>query len=187
VALDRLIRFHEEGVLEIDVERHRAERAAIRAEVEARGYNESLQSYVSVLDGDELDASLLVLPLYGYATADDLRMTSTVQRIRQQLGTGSLLRRYQTPDDDPRGAFGICSFWGADCLARAGDLDAASTAFEELLLRANDVGLFAEQIDPASGAALGNFPQGFTHIGLINAALSIYGGGSHVAPSGVEE
>jgi GH15 family glucan-1,4-alpha-glucosidase len=133
VALDRLIAFHEAGVLDIDVERYRRERDAIRAEVEAQGYNESLQSYVSVLDGDELDASLLVLPLYGYVAGDDPRMRGTVRRIREELGTGSLLRRYRAPDDDPQGAFGICSFWAADCLARAGDLDAASTVFEDLL------------------------------------------------------
>jgi GH15 family glucan-1,4-alpha-glucosidase len=104
-------------------------------------------------------------------------MRSTCRRIYDTLARGSLLYRYETGTQDGlppgEGAFGICSFWGVECLARGGDLDAATRAYEELLGSANDLGLLAEETDPAGGAALGNFPQAFTHLGLINAALTL--------------
>ncbi|MDP9373951.1 MAG: glycoside hydrolase family 15 protein [Chloroflexota bacterium] len=177
VALDRLIGLHDAGYRELDIARFRAEREAIRAEIEARGYNERLGSYTRTLDGDELDASLLTLPLYGYIAAGHPRMRATCERIRERLGRDSLVYRYETGTDDGlpagEGAFGICGFWAVECLARMGDVEGATRAFERLLGYANDVGLFAEEIDPDTGAALGNFPQAFTHIGLINAALTL--------------
>ena len=176
VALDRLIRMHEAGCITVGVDRFRAERDAIRAEIEARGYNERLGCYTSIFDGEDLDASLLTLPLYGYVDAAHPRMRSTYARIREQLGRDHLVYRYLGTDDGlppGEGAFGIASFWAVECLARAGDLDAATAAFERLLGHANDVGLYGEEIDPESGAALGNFPQAFTHVGLINAALTL--------------
>lgn len=177
-ALDRLIQFHEAGRLKLPVERYRAERDAIRAEIERRGFNERIGSYVRTFDGDEVDSGLLVLPFFGYVDGMHPRMRTTIARVRERLGAGSLLYRYapeQSDDRKPEGAFGISSFWAAECLALAGDGERATEAFEELLDYANDVGLFAEEIDPDSGAALGNFPQAFTHVGLINAALTIYG------------
>lgn len=177
VALDRLIAMHDRGLLDADVQRFRAERDALRSQVEERGYNDALGSYTGTLDGDELDASLLTLPLYGYADASSPRMRSTLARIREVLGVNGLIYRYDqsTPDGLPpgEGAFGICSFWAVECLALAGDVEEAVTAFERLLACQNDLGLFAEEIDPETGAALGNFPQAFTHVGLINAALAI--------------
>jgi GH15 family glucan-1,4-alpha-glucosidase len=177
VALDRLIRLHEAGRLRVPVERFRRERDAIRAAVEARGYDERLGAYARTLDGDELDASVLVLPLYGYIDAAHPRMLSTLARVREALGRGALVRRHRRPPDRSEGAFGICSFWAVECLARAGRVEEASAAFEELLGYANDVGLFAEEIDPDSGAALGNFPQAFTHVGLVNAAAALAASG----------
>jgi GH15 family glucan-1,4-alpha-glucosidase len=104
-------------------------------------------------------------------------MRSTCARIHQRLAHDSLVYRYQTTTDDGlppgEGAFGICSFWAVECLARGGDVIGATAAFERLLACANDVGLFAEEVDPETGAALGNFPQAFTHVGLINAALTL--------------
>ena len=101
----------------------------------------------------------------------------TCRTIHEKLGRGSLIYRYETGSDDGfpagEGTFGICAFWGVECRARAGDIAGAAQAFEALLGYANDLGLLAEEIDPESGAALGNFPQAFTHIGLINAALSL--------------
>jgi GH15 family glucan-1,4-alpha-glucosidase len=100
------------------------------------------------------------------------------------------VRRYRadTADGLPagEGAFGLCSFWAVECLARGGDLEAARAAFEDLLGYANDVGLYAEEIDPESGAALGNFPQAFTHVGLINAALTLAECGEPRAPTAAE-
>jgi GH15 family glucan-1,4-alpha-glucosidase len=177
VALDRLIGLHETHGLEVDADRFRIERSAIRAEVERRGYNDRIGSYTQVFDGDDLDASLLTLPLYGYIDATDTRMVSTCARIHERLGRDGLIYRYaeDTADGLPpgEGTFGVCGFWAVECRARAADQRGATHAFERLLACANDVGLFAEEIDPDTGAALGNFPQAFTHVGLINAALTL--------------
>jgi GH15 family glucan-1,4-alpha-glucosidase len=104
-------------------------------------------------------------------------MLSTCARILESLARGSLVYRYEPGTDDglpgEEGAFGICSFWAVECRARGGDVEGATEAFERLLSYANDVGLYAEEIDPDSGAALGNFPQAFTHVGLVNAALTL--------------
>ena len=104
-------------------------------------------------------------------------MRTTCERVYEQLGHDGLLWRYSTSADDGlppgEGAFGICSFWGVSCLAAQGEVARAQVHFKRLLAFANDVGLYAEQIDPASGTALGNFPQAFTHVGLIDAALAL--------------
>jgi GH15 family glucan-1,4-alpha-glucosidase len=177
VALDRLIEMHEAGYLEVSVDLFRANRDEIRKEVESRGYNERIGSYTRTFDADEMDASLLTLPLYGYIEGTHPRMRSTCTRIHQKLARGGLVYRYEAGTDDGlppgEGAFGICSFWAVECVARGGNVGAATRTFERLLSLANDVGLFAEEIDPDTGAALGNFPQAFTHIGLINAALTL--------------
>jgi len=168
---------HEAGNLKIPVELFRVHRDEIRREIEARGYNERIGSYTRTFDSDEVDASLLTLPLYGYVEGTNPRMRSTCARIHERLGRDGLLYRYETGTDDGlppgEGAFGICSFWAVECQARGGDVEGATRAFERLLSYANDVGLFAEEIDPETGSALGNFPQAFTHIGLINAALTL--------------
>ena len=177
VALDRLVEMHEAGHLEISADLFRANRDAIRGEIEARGYNERIGSYTRIFDGEEMDASLLTLPLYGYIEGKHPRMRSTYASIHQKLARDGLIYRYETGTDDGlppgEGTFGICSFWAVECQARGGDVEGATQAFEHLLSYANDVGLFAEEIDPETGAALGNFPQAFTHIGLINAALTL--------------
>jgi GH15 family glucan-1,4-alpha-glucosidase len=175
LALDRLLTLHAKGHLRVPVDEFTAERDAIRAEVERRGYNDRLGTYVSVLDGHDLDASLLVLAIHGYADPGDSRMRSTCRRIRERLGAGNLLYRYVEDDGLPpgEGAFGICGFWEVECGAMRGARSAAARQFESLLHYANDVGLFAEETDPSTGAALGNFPQGLTHVGLITAALSL--------------
>lgn len=177
VALDRLIELHGTHALPIDVAHFRRERDAIRDTIERRGYNEQLGSYTRLLDGDDLDASLLTLPLYGYTGAAQPRMASTCARIHERLGRDGLIYRYAegTRDGLPagEGAFGICSFWAVECRASGGDLAGAVAAFERLIGYANDVGLLAEEIAPETGAALGNVPQAFTHVGLINAALTL--------------
>jgi GH15 family glucan-1,4-alpha-glucosidase len=176
VALDRLLKLHELGRVELEPAPLEAERSAIRAEVEARGYNERIGAYTHVLDGHELDASLLLLPIYGYSDAGEPRTRSTCERIFEQLGRGGgLLCRYTYDDGLPpgEGAFGIAGFWGVECRARMGQIERAEAELAELCSRSNDVGLFGEEIDPETGAALGNYPQAFTHVGLICAAKTL--------------
>ena len=177
VALDRLVMMHEAGHLEVSVDLFRTTRDEIRKEIEAHGYNERIGSYTRTFDGEEMDASLLTLPLYDYIEGKHPRMRSTYASIHEKLARNGLIYRYETGTDDGlppgEGTFGICSFWAVECQARGGDVEGATQAFEHLLSYANDVSLFAEEIDPDTGAALGNFPQAFTHIGLINAALTL--------------
>ena len=184
-ALDRLLHLHEKDHIRwAPAGMFEKNRDMIRREVEGRSWNSSLQSYVAELDGDRIDATLLLLAWYGFESAGSDRMRNTYRRIREQLGAGDgLLHRYPRQrepekEGDPvspgEGAFGMCSFWGAEYLALGGgSVEEARQLFERLCGYANDVGLFGEEIDPATGAALGNFPQAFTHVGLINAALSI--------------
>jgi len=128
---------------------------------------------VSVLDGDELDASLLLLSWYGFEKAESPRMQSTYRAIRKCLtARGQLLYRYRT--SPPEGAFAICSFWEAEYLALGGgNSDECRRLMKALFQYQNDLGLYGEEIDADTGEALGNFPQAFTHIGLIGAALSL--------------
>jgi len=149
------------------------ERERIRHQIENRAWNERLQSYVSVLDSDSVDATVLRIPWYGFEEAQSPRMKSTYRRIRRELSAGdSLLFRYRS--QPPEGAFGICGFWAVEYLALGGGtLQEAYDLFDQLLKYGNDLGLFAEEIDPETGSALGNFPQAFTHIGLISAALTL--------------
>jgi GH15 family glucan-1,4-alpha-glucosidase len=175
VALDRLIKLHDSGHLRVPLKEFQHHREAIRSDIERRGFNQRIDSYVSTLDGDEVDASLLVLALHGYVEADHPRMTSTCRRIRECLGADSLLFRYREDDGLPpgEGAFGICGFWEVEHLVLQGRQRDAARQFDRLVGFANDLGLYAEEIDPVSHAALGNFPQGLTHVGLINAALEL--------------
>lgn len=175
-ALDRLISLDQQGMLgllgtaQLDVYKQNSE--LIRREIQQRGWNQQLQSYVSVLDGDQLDASLLLLSWYGFEKAGSPRMQTTHRAIMESLATDGLLYRYRK--ELPEGAFAICSFWEAEYLALGGgSLAQAHALFHRLLTYRNDLGLYGEEIDPRTGAALGNFPQGFTHVGLIGAALSI--------------
>ena len=185
VALDGLLRLHEKDHIRwAPTAIFEKNRELIRREIEARAWNPSLECYVAELDSDRLDATLLLLAWYGFEPARSDRMRATYRRIRQQLGAGDgLLYRYPRKREPERegdpvspgeGAFGICSFWAVEYLALGGGtVEEARQLFERLCHYANDVGLFAEEIDPGTGAALGNFPQAFTHVGLINAALSI--------------
>jgi GH15 family glucan-1,4-alpha-glucosidase len=147
-----------------------------------------LSSYTRTLGGFDVDASLLLLPWYGYCPADSPRMRATWRRIQMELGLGDgLFRRYHGKLTEGEGAFGICSFWAAEYLALGGGtLEEAEQQFTCLLAYANDVGLYAEEIEPGSGRALGNFPQAYTHVGLINAALSLQERAEARRPVGAE-
>ena len=173
-ALDRLVSLAEQGFLrDAPIDEFRRERDSIRKQICQRAWNSRLQSYVSTLDGDGLDSSLLLLSWYGFEKADSERMKKTYSRLRRDLGAGNgLLYRYRT--DPAEGAFALCSFWETEyLLLGGGSLDEAQRLFRDLLSYRNDLGLYGEEIDPASGDALGNFPQAFTHVGLVNAALSL--------------
>jgi GH15 family glucan-1,4-alpha-glucosidase len=176
VALDRLLEMHRLGRLRgIPVNEFTKHREEIRRDIEDRGWNPKLESYTQVLGGDTLDATVLLMAFHGFDEASSPRMRRTFQRIRERLGGGpGLLYRYEQSFEGGEGAFAICCFWLADFLARGGGtLEEAHHAFAQTSAYANDLGLFAEEIDPKTGDALGNFPQAFTHVGLINAALSL--------------
>ena len=176
VALDRLLEMHSQGRLGgIPVETFTEQREQIRRDIEGRGWNPELEGYIQVLGGETFDATALLLALRGFEEASSLRMRQTFQRVRERLGAGSgLYYRYERSRESGEGAFAMCSFWVAEFLARGGGtLEEAHRAFVETESHANDLGLFAEEVDPKSGDALGNFPQAFTHVGLINAALAL--------------
>ncbi|HEY3450408.1 MAG TPA: glycoside hydrolase family 15 protein [Myxococcales bacterium] len=176
VALDRLVWMAEVGELRgAPVERYRKEREAIRGDLEERAWNPQRGSYVAILGGRSLDATALQLANYGLIPPSSRRMRSTWEQLRRELGApGGLLRRYRIDESAGEGAFGACGFWAVRYLALGGGtLEEAEGLFDDLLGFANDVGLFAEEIEAATGDALGNFPQAFTHVGLINAALAL--------------
>jgi GH15 family glucan-1,4-alpha-glucosidase len=175
-ALQRLVELHEKGHLpRAPVEEFARARDRIREQVETLGWSEQFQTYTRTLGGGDVDASLLLLSWYGYRDAASPRMQGTWRRIQKKLSLGKgLFRRYVGKLTEGEGAFGLCSFWAVEFLAAGGGtLREAEEMFETLLHHANDLGLYAEEIDPETGAALGNFPQAYTHVGLINAALTL--------------
>ena len=177
VGLDRLIKLAKKyHWKEAPLETYQQLASRIRSEVEAKGYNEALNSYTRELKGDTLDASLLTLSLVGYCKPDAPRMVSTCEAIYKHLSKNELIYRYHDIDDGlpgKEGSFGICNFWLAENLARSGELKKATRYFEAMLEHTGASGLWSEEIEPDTQDLLGNYPQGFTHIGLINAALAI--------------
>ncbi len=149
--------------------------AAEREVVVTRGYNAARGYFTQSLDGEHADASNLLLATMGIVDARDPRFASTVEQYSQQLTAGGFMLRYKNFDDfgATTSAFTICSFWWAEALALMGRLDEAKAIFDRLVSHANGVGLFSEDIDPATGALLGNFPQAYTHVGLIHTAMTI--------------
>jgi GH15 family glucan-1,4-alpha-glucosidase len=179
VALDRGIRAAEQLHLEADLPRWRMVRDQIRADVLAHGYNTSLGAFTQAYDNTVLDASNLLLPLVGFIAPDDPRMRSTVDRIMEKLtDSQGLVYRYLTDVSDDglegdEGTFAMCTFWLVDNLAMQGRVAEARSLFERLLSYAGRLGLFSEEIDTENGIALGNYPQAFTHISLINSANNL--------------
>lgn len=176
VALDRAVELAEAGHLpDAHVDRWRRESALVREFVESRGYSESKSSYTRADDDEALDASLLLAVIAGYDRADAPRLVGTVDAVRRELGRGPLVHRYVGDDGLPGedGAFVACSFWLVEALARQRRVEEATALMDKLVGLGNDVGLYAEEVDPPSGAFLGNFPQGLSHLALINAAAAI--------------
>ncbi len=175
VALDRACELAQEGFLTGDVAHWRSVRKEIREFVETSCYSESKGSYTRSSDEDRLDASLLLGVIARYDEPNSPRLIGTVDAVRRELADGPLVHRYLAEDGLPReeGAFLACSFWLAEAYALQGRLDEATALMDDLVALANDVGLYSEEIDPRTGEFLGNFPQGLTHLGLINAAVAI--------------
>lgn len=178
VALDRAIRSCEEFGHAGDLDRWRKVRAQIHAEVCEHGFNQKLGSFVQYFGGDTLDASLLMMPQVGFLPASDPAVKGTVAAIERRLMVDGLVRRYDphTAVDGIEGSEGLflpCTFWLADVYTLQGRLDEARDIFEHLLTLRNDVGLLSEEYDPGARRQVGNFPQAFTHVGLINTARNL--------------
>jgi GH15 family glucan-1,4-alpha-glucosidase len=175
VALDRLLQMHARGqVRRLDAARCAAERENIRNDIEQRAWNPQVRAYVQACGSDILDATALLFPYHGFESASSQRMQETYAQIRERLvPRRGLVYRHEQSKDRHEGAFAVCSFWEVDFLARCGKSAEAHEVFDATLGHANDVGLFAEEIEPETGEALGNFPQAFTHLGVINAALAL--------------
>lgn len=173
IALERAAALADLGALPSrHVSRWRVEARAVRDFVDRNCWSEPAGAYVRAAGSTDLDASVLLGVLFGYAPPTDERMGATVDAIAERLAHGPFVSRY-TGDDGlagTEGAFLACSFWLVEALARTGRRIRATGMFEELLTHANDVGLYAEEVDPDTGAFLGNFPQGLTHLALISAA-----------------
>mgnify|MGYP001238895947 CR=1 FL=1 len=174
VGLERMIELARTTPLRLRIDALARTRDAIRAWVLEHGYNPELGAFTRT-PGRELDASLLVIPLVGFLGPEDSRVAETVDAIQRHLARDELVYRYLGPDGLPggEGAFVICSFWLIEALAHLGRLDQAHELFQRMLRRRNDLGLLAEEIDPETGEQRGNFPQAFSHVGLINAALTL--------------
>ena len=175
-ALDRAIDLADRVGAQDRVEGWTATREEIRDAVLTRGWSEKAQAFAQAFDSDALDGSVLMMPIVGFIAADDPRMRATIDAIEERLTDDrGLVYRYLAEDglEGEEGTFLLCTFWLAQALAMAGEVDRARMTFERAIRYLNDVGLLAEEVDPASGELLGNFPQAFSHIGLINAAAAI--------------
>jgi GH15 family glucan-1,4-alpha-glucosidase len=180
VALDRAIRAAEQEHLEANLKRWREARDAIRTDILANAYNTQIGAFTQYYGGTVLDASTLLMSLVGFIPPDDPRMRSTVEKIMEQLTDDhGFVYRYNTVEgandglNGHEGTFTICSFWLVDNLAMQGRVDEARSLFERLLSYAGRLGLFSEEIESGTGHALGNYPQAFTHIALINSAFNL--------------
>jgi GH15 family glucan-1,4-alpha-glucosidase len=178
VAVDRAIRNAELAGWHAPLDRWRALRERIRESIYARGFSSRINSFVQSYGDETVDASLLRIPLVGFLPPDDPRVVGTVQAVERELLMDGFVRRYD-PDgfDDGigggEGAFMACSFWLADVWLLMGRRREARELFERLLAVRNDLGLLAEEYDPRDRRQLGNFPQAFSHIALINTAFNL--------------
>ena len=179
VTIDRLRRIGERFPLPLPRDQLDAACDEMRADIETHGFDAKLGSYVASYGSEEPDASLLLLARYGYSKPGEPRMQGTFEYIRRTLVRDRLVQRYRPESyaDGVHGgenAFAPCSFWAVEYLANAGELDRARRGFERLASYANDVGLFGEEFEWSTGAPMGNFPQAFTHVSLISAAIALY-------------
>jgi len=166
VALDRAVQLADRLGERANPEAWTKARDAVRAAVLAQAWSAQAGAYTGAFGSDDLDASVLLLPVVGFLPAGDERMRATIEAVESQLGAGGLVRRWPS---DPSG-FLICTYWLVECLALAGEQARALAWWTSATGHANDLGLLSEEADPGSGELLGNYPQAFSHVGLINAA-----------------
>ena len=178
VALDRALRIADRRSLPAPVERWRKARDVIHAEIHEHFFDPDERIFVQYRESDVLDASCLLMPLVGFIGPRDPRWLSTLDAIGRDLVDDSLVYRYRTDQaasdglEGTEGTFSMCTFWFVDCLARAGRVEEARLIFEKMLHYAGPLGLYAEELG-ATGEHLGNYPQAFTHLGLVGAARSL--------------
>lgn len=180
VAVDRAVKAVEEFHLAGEADRWRALRDEMHADICAHGFHPGRGAFTQAYGSDRLDASLLMLPLVGFLPPADRRIRGTIEAIRRELMTDGLVYRYRSDESAPldglppgEGAFLPCSFWMVDCLHLIGEGAAARRLFEQLLGMRSPLGLLAEEYAPASRRLLGNFPQAFSHVGLVNSAQNL--------------
>ena len=180
VAVDRAVKAIEEFNLEGDLERWRALRQQIHDDVCAHGFKPERNAFTQSYDSDQLDASCLMIPLVGFLPPTDPRVVGTVQAIRRELVFGGLVYRYHPTESGAvdglppgEGAFLPCTFWLVDCLYLMGQKDDARALFNKLLAMRTPLGLLAEEYDPKHKRLVGNFPQAFSHVGLVNSAQNL--------------
>jgi pentatricopeptide repeat protein len=177
VAMDRMIKLATEYGLPADIPRLMTERDRIYNQLVEKGFNQRVGAYVQHYNTEVLDASVLLMPLVGFAAPTDPMWQSTLRAVDKELVSDSLVYRYNpsaSPDGlrGEEGTFSICTFWYVDALARSGRLEDARLVFEKMLTYSNSMGLFSEEIG-LTGEQLGNFPQAFSHLSLINAAMNL--------------
>jgi GH15 family glucan-1,4-alpha-glucosidase len=187
VVFDRAVRLAERFGLDAPVDRWSRSRDEIHREVCERGYDEERRTFTQYYGSSELDASTLNIPLVGFLPATDERVTGTIDAVSRELGRDGFLSRYSTEATDDgltgdEGQFLACSFWLVSALAQAGRTGDARALFERLLDLRNDLGLLAEEYDVKRGRQVGNFPQAFSHLALIQAAQAITGREAPVEP-----
>ena len=178
VAVDRAVQDIEQFALPAPLDRWRALRDTMHDEICARGFDVAKNSFVQSYGSDQVDASLLMIPLVGFLDHDDPRVRGTVAAIERELLSDGFVLRYRTEagaDGLPpgEGAFLPCSFWLVDNYAKQGRTAEARALFQRLLALRNDLGLLSEEYDPRAKRQLGNFPQAFSHLALVNTALSL--------------
>ncbi|MGH2970395.1 MAG: glycoside hydrolase family 15 protein, partial [Solirubrobacteraceae bacterium] len=179
-ALDRAVKLAPQLGEHAKVAEWSAARERVREAILTRGWSERKQAFAQSFDSDELDAAVLLMPIYGFLPATDPRMRSTIEAVARELTEDGLVLRYRAAEglnadglQGEEGTFVICSFWLVNALAQAGELERAQALYDQLAGYANDLGLLAEEIDTATGEQLGNFPQAYSHIGLITTAWEI--------------
>ena len=179
VAFDRAVRTVEDHEVDGPADRWRTVREEIHREVCERGFDHELGSFTQSYGSQELDASLLLLPLVGFLPATDPRIRGTIEAVERELLQDGLVLRYRTHDAGVdglpagEGVFLPCSFWLCDCYELLGRHDEAHELFGRLVDLGNDLGLMSEEYDPHAGRLLGNFPQAFTHLALVNTAFNL--------------
>jgi GH15 family glucan-1,4-alpha-glucosidase len=182
-ALDRAIHLATANDLDAPLEHWKQERETIHSTILEKAYNQKLKAFTQSFDSDVLDSSALIIPRIGFLPATDPRVQSTVRAVQEHLTSHGLVYRYRSNDglSGGEGTFTLCTYWLVDALTLEGKVDEARALFESLLGYMNDVGLLSEEIDPRSGEMLGNFPQGFSHLALVQSAVNLAAAAKHGA------